>query len=200
MENKWYLPNCDNCTKPRAGCAGAHARLRKRSVRIMTDKADWITQEDVQKIKDIYQERFPHGYFSDQLDDIINDMSFDPLSPVEGFEISEEFLAQGENWCREIMNEYEQISLIIKDIYTIKKYSDGGAPQLIKDLIDEGQLKPEKEDGKYVAYKTMPDFCTWCMQSVYEDAITPEFIFENVKSNCNLDTIKRYCRDFKEDK
>jgi hypothetical protein len=53
-------------------------------------------------------------------------------------------------------------------------------PELIKNLIDAGQLEREPVNGKYRPYKSMPQFIQWCFNNGYEDDISKQFVWKNI--------------------
>jgi hypothetical protein len=68
---------------------------------------------------------------------------------------------------------------------------------IIKNLIDAGQLKqePDSVSGKYIALKSPYDFLCWCFENGYADDINAVFVTEHIKTNCSLETLKKYERD-----
>lgn len=70
-------------------------------------------------------------------------------------------------------------------------------PNIIKNLIDAGQLKQEPDSltGKYIALKSPYDFLCWCFENGYADDINAVFVMEHIKTKCSLETLKKYERD-----
>jgi hypothetical protein len=70
-------------------------------------------------------------------------------------------------------------------------------PNIIKELIDDGQLKqePDTKTGKYISFQTPMDFFCWCYENGYEDKINALFVAEHIKTKCSLETLKKYERD-----
>ncbi|GHV79460.1 hypothetical protein AGMMS49944_12510 [Spirochaetia bacterium] len=74
-------------------------------------------------------------------------------------------------------------------------------PEIIRELINAGQIK--YENGEYKIIKNMKDFIAWCSENgyiddgstkeKYKDILTPEYIFYTFKHNCkSIESIKRY--------
>jgi len=110
---------------------------------------------------------------------------------------------------REIKDLYEQYKDEIANIQEnhvskpVQKLSCSvGRIGILEELKNEGQLYYEK--GKYIPYKTMPEFIQWCAENGYiddgdkkdkfKDVLSPEFIYHKIMNNCNPETIKRYFR------
>jgi len=112
------------------------------------------------------------------------------------------------NLCRknrETKELYKKYKAEIENITEIQQQTKQDGYLILRDLEDEGQLK--YENGKYIPYKSIPDFISWCKdngyiddgekKNKYKDDLTPEFFFEKIKHDCTLETIKRYFRDAK---
>jgi hypothetical protein len=77
---------------------------------------------------------------------------------------------------------------------------------ILDELVEVGQLY--FEEGKYISYKSMPQFIEWCStngyidagdkKDKYQDILTPNLIYHKIKNNCSLETLKRYFRSIKE--
>lgn len=70
-------------------------------------------------------------------------------------------------------------------------------PEIIKDLIDAGQLKQDADSktGKYTAFKSPYEFLCWCFENGYSGEINAAFVAEHIKTKCSLETLKKYERD-----
>ncbi|MDR1250721.1 MAG: hypothetical protein LBK62_00990 [Treponema sp.] len=53
-------------------------------------------------------------------------------------------------------------------------------PEIIKNLIDAGQLEREPVNGRYRPYKSMPQFIQWCFDNGYEEDISKQFVWKNI--------------------
>jgi hypothetical protein len=87
---------------------------------------------------------------------------------------------------------------IIQKLHEIfEKHNEKPQPNIIKNLIDAGQLKQERDSktGKYIALKSPYDFLCWCFEHGYADDINFAFVAEHIKTNCNLETLKKYERE-----
>lgn len=73
-------------------------------------------------------------------------------------------------------------------------------PNIIQRLIDEGQLKqePDEKTGKYITFTTIYNFFDWCFMHGYADKINAAFVAEYIKTNCSLETLKKYERDVRD--
>jgi hypothetical protein len=87
--------------------------------------------------------------------------------------------------------------ILLKLGEVFEKLNEQYQPDIIKRLIDEGQLKqePDKKTGKYITFKTPPDFFDWCFENGYEDKINAAFVAEYIQTNCSIETLKKYERD-----
>lgn len=67
--------------------------------------------------------------------------------------------------------------------------------QVLEELIGAGQL--QFSNNEYIPLKTMPNLCSWMQQNGFED-ISAEFIHKYIKTECTLETLKKYIRNAKE--
>lgn len=87
---------------------------------------------------------------------------------------------------------------ILKKMHEIfERHNKKTQPNIIKELIDVGQLKqePDTKTGKYISFQTPMDFFCWCYENGYEDKINALFVAEHIKTKCSLETLKKYERD-----
>jgi hypothetical protein len=70
-------------------------------------------------------------------------------------------------------------------------------PSIIQKLIDAGQLRQaiDEESGKYLLLKTIPKFFDWCLDNGFGKKINATFVAEYIKTDCSLETLKRYERE-----
>jgi hypothetical protein len=87
---------------------------------------------------------------------------------------------------------------ILKKMHEVfERRNEKTQPNIIKELIDAGQLKqePDAKTGKYISFQTPMDFFCWCYENGYEDKINALFVAEHIKTKCSLETLKKYERD-----
>jgi hypothetical protein len=87
---------------------------------------------------------------------------------------------------------------ILKKLCEIfERHHEKYQPEIIKDLIDAGQLKQDADSktGKYTAFKSPYEFFCWCFENGYSGEINAAFVAEHIKTKCSLETLKKYERD-----